>query len=79
MTYIAFTDNAYVHGLLHWAAPARGSLRAMARRWWARRQERRSLGLLLAQNGELIERDLRDLGLDRGALEFEANKPFWRA
>jgi len=79
MAYIAFTDHAYAHGLLHWAAPARRTLREVTQRWWQRRQERRSLGLLLAQNGNLIDRDLRDLGIDRGTLEFEANKPFWRA
>ena len=79
MAYLAFTDRTHAHGLLHWAAPAGRSLRELAQRWWQRHQERRNLGLLLEQNGELIDRDLRDLGLDRGTLAFEANKPFWRA
>jgi uncharacterized protein YjiS (DUF1127 family) len=40
--------------------------------WQERRQERSRLA-------ELTDRDLHDVGLSRGDIFFEAEKPFWRA
>ena len=39
--------------------------------WRRRVRERRELA-------QLDSRSLRDLGLTEGAIQFEANKPFWR-
>lgn len=39
--------------------------------WMQRAEERRMLG-------ELDERMLRDVGIDRAALLLESEKPFWR-
>jgi len=40
--------------------------------WRERWDERRRLA-------ELTDRDLHDVGLSRGDIYFEAEKPFWRA
>jgi uncharacterized protein YjiS (DUF1127 family) len=40
--------------------------------WRERQHERRMLA-------ELTDRDLHDVGLSRGDIYFEAEKPFWRA
>jgi uncharacterized protein YjiS (DUF1127 family) len=40
--------------------------------WRERQHERRALA-------ELTDRDLHDVGLSRGDIYFEAEKPFWRA
>jgi len=40
--------------------------------WRERQHERRVLA-------ELTDRDLHDVGLSRGDIYFEAEKPFWRA
>jgi len=42
------------------------------RLWRERQHERRQLA-------ELTDRDLHDVGLSRGDIYFEAEKPFWRA
>jgi uncharacterized protein YjiS (DUF1127 family) len=42
------------------------------RLWQERRNERYRLA-------ELTDRDLHDVGLSRGDIFFEAEKPFWRA
>jgi uncharacterized protein YjiS (DUF1127 family) len=42
-------------------------------RLWRERQHERS------RLGELTERDLHDVGLSRGDIFFEVEKPFWRA
>lgn len=56
---------------------------ALAVRGWERvrqfnrrARERRMLGLLV---GRMSEHELRDLGVTRQRLAWEANKPFWRA
>lgn len=40
--------------------------------WQKRAQERHELA-------QLSSRDARDIGLSEAQVEFEANKPFWRA
>ena len=61
---------------LHYSskAPLAGTYTAFARSfctWRQRARERRELAKLDA-------RSLRDLGLNPSAVQFEANKPFWR-
>lgn len=46
--------------------------------WQRRHRQRRELGEFLSLH-PMIDRDLRDLAMSRGDLEFEAHKPFWRA
>ena len=54
------------------AAPAPfGFLRAAFHSWLQREQERGDLA-------RLDERDLHDLGVTRGDLEFRLNRPFWQ-
>ena len=79
MANISFTDQAYGHTLLHWTAPTFGGWRQKLAIWAQRRRERRSLALFLQAGGPGVDRDLRDLGLNRAQLEFEAAQPFWRA
>jgi uncharacterized protein YjiS (DUF1127 family) len=79
MAHISFTDRAYAHSLLEWVAPAREGLRHRLAVWSQRRRERRNLAWLLERGDVLLDRDLRDLGLNRSQLDFEASKPFWRA
>lgn len=49
-----------------------GRMRETIAEWRKRAWERASLL-------ELEDRDLHDLGMSRGAANFEAGKPFWRA
>lgn len=54
-------------------APLAGTFSAFANlivTWRQRSKERQELSLLDA-------RSLRDLGLNPGSIQFEANKPFW--
>jgi len=56
-------------------APLAGAFTAFANvidTWRERNRERRELALLDA-------RSLRDLGLNPSNVQFEVNKPFWRA
>jgi len=56
------------------SAPLAGTFTAFAKvigTWRTRSRERQELALLDA-------RSLRDLGLNPGNIQFEANKPFWR-
>jgi uncharacterized protein YjiS (DUF1127 family) len=52
--------------------PAVPRLLAVLRTWRRRSRER-------SQLARLGERDLHDLGLSRGAIHAELQKPFWRA
>jgi uncharacterized protein YjiS (DUF1127 family) len=55
-------------------APLAGTFTAFAKVigiWRERSRDRRELS-------QLDARSLRDLGLNPGNIEFEANKPFWR-
>lgn len=55
-------------------APLAGTFTAFAKvigTWRERSRDRRELS-------QLDARSLRDLGLNPGNIEFEANKPFWR-
>jgi uncharacterized protein YjiS (DUF1127 family) len=55
-------------------APLAGAFTAFAHvigTWRERARERRELA-------QLDARSLRDLGLNPGNIQFEANKPFWR-
>jgi len=55
-------------------APLAGTFAAFAKvigTWRTRSRERRELA-------QLDARSLRDLGLNPGNIQFEANKPFWR-
>jgi uncharacterized protein YjiS (DUF1127 family) len=55
-------------------APLAGTFTAFANvigTWRNRARERRELA-------QLDARSLRDLGLNPGNIQFEANKPFWR-
>lgn len=61
---------------LHYSskAPLAGTYAAFNRilaTWRRRARERRELA-------SLDHRTIRDLGLTRSAIQFEANKPFWR-
>jgi uncharacterized protein YjiS (DUF1127 family) len=56
-------------------APLAGTFTAFANvigTWRQRNRERRELS-------QLDARSLRDLGLNPGNVQFEANKPFWRS
>ena len=79
MAHLSVTDHAYTHSLLDWVAPAREGLRQRLAVWGQRRRERRNLAWLLERGDVLLDRDLRDIGLSRSQLDFEASKPFWRA
>ncbi|MEO8557833.1 MAG: DUF1127 domain-containing protein [Rhodospirillales bacterium] len=60
------TNKVFSHeGLFHHA-------REVFHTWQQRAQERHELT-------QLSSRDARDIGLTDSQLEFEANKPFWRA
>jgi uncharacterized protein YjiS (DUF1127 family) len=78
MAHIAFTDHAYGHGLLSFAAPATRRVLHKLQGWAQRHRERADLARFLDQSGTYIDRDLHDLGLTRSQLAFEAAKPFWR-
>jgi uncharacterized protein YjiS (DUF1127 family) len=45
--------------------------------WYHRYRTRNELGHML-QLGFIGERELRDMGVTRGEVAFEAEKPFWR-
>jgi uncharacterized protein YjiS (DUF1127 family) len=79
MANLSFTGHGSTHSLLEWVAPAREGLRQRLAVWNRRRRERRNLAWLLERGDVLLDRDLRDLGLSRSQLDFEASKPFWRA
>jgi uncharacterized protein YjiS (DUF1127 family) len=48
------------------------AIMALLRKWRVRARQR-------AELARLGERDLHDLGWSRAQVEFEINKPFWRA
>ena len=54
------------------ARTAAARIAAMSQLWRKRRRDRCELAAL-------DDRALRDIGLTRGDVEFEINKPFWRA
>jgi len=54
-----------------WRPSLLSRLSATLKLWSARIQARRDLGAL-------SELELKDIGLSRGQVEFQANKPFWR-
>jgi uncharacterized protein YjiS (DUF1127 family) len=67
------------HALFHSASAAEiqmprpvAYLRGLLSTWRHRMEDR-------AELARFTERDLRDAGFDRGQVEFEINKPFWRA
>jgi len=64
--FTLITNKVFSHeGLFH-------SALEVFHTWQKRSQERHELALLSS-------RDARDIGLSDAQLEFEANKPFWRA
>jgi uncharacterized protein YjiS (DUF1127 family) len=52
-------------------SPSRGAVREVLRLWWRRYLERTELAVW-------TERDLNDVGLSRGDVVHEIEKPFWR-
>jgi uncharacterized protein YjiS (DUF1127 family) len=55
-----------------WHPLCLATFRRILREWWRRAHSRREIVML-------DDRTIGDLGISRSQIEFEAQKPFWRA
>ena len=57
---------------MSWPLLCLAALSRILREWWNRARSRREIVIL-------DDRTIGDLGISRSQIEFEAQKPFWRA